>query len=263
VGRIDDIFTALKHEGHTALMPFLAAGHPSLEATEATIRGLHAAGAHIVELGIPFSDPIADGPVIAAAMHTALVDGLHVDDVIDMARRVRGDTSLGLIAMVSSSIVEKRGAETLLGQLKHAGFDGIIVPDLDTDRADALLPIVDALDLAFALLIAPTTTDQRLEALLPRCRGFVYLLARAGVTGEQSQAPDIAAAVDRIRSRTDLPIAVGFGISTPEHVAAVTRHADAAIVGSAIVRRMTDTDTPAAAACDYVATLASGLAARN
>jgi tryptophan synthase alpha chain len=244
-------------------MPFLAAGHPSLEATEATIRGLHAAGAHIVELGIPFSDPIADGPVIAAAMHTALVDGLHVDDVIDMARRVRGDTSLGLIAMVSSSIVEKRGAETLLGQLKHAGFDGIIVPDLDTDRADALLPIVDALDLAFALLIAPTTTDQRLEALLPRCRGFVYLLARAGVTGEQSQAPDIAAAVDRIRSRTDLPIAVGFGISTPEHVAAVTRHADAAIVGSAIVRRMTDTDTPAAAACDYVATLASGLAARN
>jgi len=263
MGRINDIFAALKGEGQTAIMPFLTAGHPSLEATETTIRGLEAAGAHIVEIGIPFSDPIADGPVIAAAMHQALVDGLHVDDVITMARRVRHDTQLGLVAMVSSSIVEKRGAKAFLSQLQEAGFDGIIVPDIDTERADALLPIIDELDLAFALLIAPTTTDQRLDELLPRCRGFIYLLARAGLTGEQDQAPDVAAAVDRIRSRSPLPIAVGFGISTPEHVAAVTLHADAAIVGSAIVRRMSEAKDPASAACTYVATLAAGLTSRS
>lgn len=262
MGRIQDIFMELKGEGRTALMPFLTAGHPSLHVTEATIGGLESAGAHIVELGIPFSDPIADGPVIAAAMHNALVDGLQVDDVIEMVDRIRKTTSLGLVAMVSSSIVERRGAESFLHQLKDAGFDGIIVPDIDTDRADALLPMIDELDLAFALLVAPTTTDQRLDTLLPRCRGFVYLLARAGLTGEQSDAPDIAAAVERIRARCDLPIAVGFGISTAEHVAAVTAHADAAIVGSAIVRRMDAADDPAAAACDYVATLATGLTTR-
>ena len=255
MGRIQDIFTQLKTDGRTALMPFLTAGHPSV--------GLEEAGAHIVELGIPFSDPIADGPVIAAAMHKALTDGLHVDDVIEMVGRVRDRTSLGLVAMVSSSIVERRGAESFLTRLRDSGFDGIIVPDIDTERADALLPIVDELDLAFALLVAPTTTDHRLDTLLPRCRGFVYLLARAGLTGEQSDAPDIAAAVDRIRARCDLPIAVGFGISTPEHVAAVTAHADAAIVGSAIVRRMDEADDPATAACGYVGTLATGLTARS
>lgn len=263
MGRIQDIFTQRQAEGRTALMPFLTAGHPNLQVTEATIDGLEAAGADIVELGIPFSDPIADGPVIAAAMHNALVDGLQVDDVIDMVRRIRPRTPLGLVAMVSSSIVERRGAESFLHQLKDAGFDGIIVPDIDTDRADAILPIVDQLDLAFALLVAPTTTDQRLDSLLPRCRGFIYLLARAGLTGEQSDAPDIAASVQRIRSRCDLPIAVGFGISTPDHVAAVTTHADAAIVGSAIVRRMDEAEDPSASACQYVADLSAGLATRT
>lgn len=262
MGRIDDIFNQLQADGRTAIMPFIVAGYPELEATIVALRGFEAAGASIVEIGIPFSDPIADGPVIAAAMHETLEQGLKVDDVLDAVRAVRAQTDIGLVAMVSSSIVERRGNEDFLRALAEAGFDGVIMPDLDTNRAGELLPIVDELDLSFTLLVAPTTTDERLETLLPHCRGFVYLLARTGLTGEQDQAPDIEAAVNRIRSRSDLPIAVGFGIAEPDHVATVTASADAAIVGSAIVRRMADAEDPGRAAIDFVSLLAEGLTSR-
>ncbi len=262
MGRIDDIFSQLKDDGRTAIMPFIVAGYPELEATVVALRGFEAAGASIVEIGIPFSDPIADGPVIAAAMHETLEQGLKVDDVLDAVRAVRAQTDIGLVAMVSSSIVERRGEEAFLRALAEAGFDGVIMPDLDTNHAGQLLPIIDELGLSFTLLVAPTTTDDRLETLLPHCRGFVYLLARTGLTGEQDQSPDIKAAVNRIRSHSNLPIAVGFGIAEPDHVATVTASADAAIVGSAIVRRMADAEDPGRAAIDFVSLLAEGLASK-
>lgn len=242
-------------------MPFVTAGHPDLATTEAVLPALEAAGASVVELGIPFSDPIADGPVIAGAMHEALAGGVTPAAVLEMVRRVRPSLSIGLVAMVSHSIVARLGDERFLADAKDAGFDGVIIPDLDLDAAGPLAARAAELDLGFSLLVAPTTSDARLDRIVRLCRGFVYLLARAGITGERRDVPDIAGPVARIRARTDLPVAVGFGISTPAHVEAVTAHADAAIVGSALVRTMAAAADPVEAARRLVGTLAGGLRA--
>lgn len=259
MGRIDTIFEELRRSGRRALMPFVTAGHPTLAVTETVLPKLDAAGASVVELGIPFSDPIADGPVIASAMHEALEAGVRPADVLDMVRRVRADLDCGLVAMVSCSIVVRLGGPEFVAEAAAAGIDGFIVPDADIDLARTLSAACATHDLAFAMLVAPTTPDDRLDEVLPLCRGFVYLLARAGITGERDTAPEIDAPLARIRSRTDLPIACGFGISTPEHVAAVTASADAAIVGSALVRRMGDADDPVAEATRFTESLAAGL----
>lgn len=259
MGRIDDILTASRTSGRGALMPFLTAGYPDLATTEEILLGLEPSWADIVELGIPFSDPIADGPVIAASMHEALVNGVQPEQVLELVGRIRDRVPQGLVAMVSHSIVERSGGARFVTRIADAGFDGLIVPDIDIDRVDQLLPTIDERDLSFSLLVAPTTTDERLERILPRCRGFIYLLARAGLTGVRSDLPDIAPQVDRIRTHTNLPIAVGFGVSTPEHVATVVSDADAAIVGSAIVRRMGEASNPAGAALDTIEELSAGL----
>ncbi|MFK7960089.1 MAG: tryptophan synthase subunit alpha [Phycisphaerales bacterium] len=260
MGRIDDIFTSLKADGRTALMPFIAAGHPDLAVTEAVLPRLQAAGASIVELGIPFSDPIADGPVIASAMHEALAAGVRPADVLELVRRVRGSLDLGIVAMVSCSIVDRLGGPAFIDEAVDAGFDGFIVPDADLDAAERLFAAAAARDVALAMLIAPTTTDARRERLVGLSRGFTYLLARAGITGERAEAPDIGPGVAGIRRLApDLPIACGFGISQPEHVAAVTQKADAAIVGSALVRTMGDAADPVAAAERMTASLAAAL----
>ena len=259
MGRIEDILTAARSSGRGALMPFLTAGYPDLQTTEAVLLGLEPDVADIVELGFPFSDPIADGPVIAASMHEALAGGLRPEQILELVCRVRGRVSQGLVAMVSHSIVERSGGTDFIARIADAGFDGLIVPDIDLDRVDLLLPMIDEHDLSFSLLVAPSTTDDRLEAILPRCRGFIYLLARAGLTGIRNELPEIEPQVARIRNRTDLPIAVGFGVSSPEHVATVTSRADAAIVGSAIVRCMSESDAPAQAALQKIRELAGVL----
>jgi tryptophan synthase alpha chain len=260
MSRINDILAARRSEGG-ALMPFLTAGYPSLEVTAAAIPALEAAGAHVLEIGFPFSDPIADGPVIAASMHEALGGGVTPASIFAMAKQVRPSTGLGLVAMVSHSIVDRHGPEAFVAAAADAGFDGLIIPDIDLAAARALRPIADAHDVAFNLLVAPTTGIERAREVVELCTGFVYLLARVGITGEQDAAPQIADRVAEIRALTDLPIAVGFGISTPEHVAAVTASADAAIVGSALVRRMGEADDPVAAAAGFVRQLAGGLTA--
>jgi len=260
MGRIADILSEARAGARGALMPFLTAGYPDLETTERILAGLEPAWADIVELGIPFSDPIADGPIIAASMHEALVSGIRPGDVFELVRRMRGDIAQGLVAMVSNSIVERTGAIAFIDTAATAGFDGLIIPDIDLDRVDALLPSIDAHELAFSLLVAPTTTDERLASILPRCRGFVYLLARAGLTGVRSELPDIEPQVQRLRQHTDLPIAVGFGISTAEHVSTVLASADAAIVGSAIVRSMGDSEDPVQAALSTIQHLSDGRA---
>lgn len=221
-----------------SLMPFVTAGSPSIEATVATIVALDGLGVAAIEVGFPFSDPIADGPVIAASMDRALRSGTTVGSTMQAIGRIRPSVGCGLIAMVSMSIVHRHGGTEFVRHAHDAGFDALIVPDMDVDAADQLLHEVDRLGMGLALLVAPTSTPERIRAITGRCRGFVYALARAGLTGASDAPPDVAGTVAALRAATDLPIAVGFGISTAEHVRLVTRHAEAAIVGSALVRAM-------------------------
>lgn len=227
-------------------MPFITAGAPSLDATVDTLIALDRLGVAGIEVGFPFSDPIADGPVIAASMERALRAGTTVDRTLDAIRGAHGSIECAVIAMVSMSIVHRHGGVRFVEALHGAGFDGLIVPDADTDHSEAFLAAVDGVGLDLGLLVAPTSSPQRTQRITTACRGFVYALARAGLTGASAGMPDVADPVARIREHTPLPIAVGFGISTPEHVRHVVRHADAAIVGSALVKAM-DTE-PAGAA---------------
>ncbi len=264
--RIDDIFARLRAEGRTAIIPFVTAGYPSLDATEQAIEALEAEGAPIIELGIPFSDPIADGPVIAGSMHEALQAGVTpaaVFELVKRFRRERAGSALGLVAMVSDSIVARIGPERFVGEAAESGFDGLIIPDLDTAAAEPVSGLTSLHNLSFTLLVAPSSPPQRLEQIVGLCRGFVYVLARVGITGERDAIPPVAESVAAVRQLTTLPVAVGFGNSRPEQVKAVTSCADAAIVGSALVRCMgeaADAGRAAAAAGDLVRRLSEGLA---
>jgi len=247
MSRIDQIFQDLRANGRKALMPFVVAGDPTLDALPGTLAALEQAGASIAEIGIPFSDPIADGPVIAEAMHRALQRGVSPSVVLARVRELRASVRMGLVAMVSVSIVERSGGSAFIAALADAGFDGVIVPDADLDAVGPLHAEAERRDIAFAMLVAPTSTDARIERLVRHCRGFVYLLARAGITGERQDAPQVESLVRRVRAKTSLPLAVGFGISTAAHVKAVCAHADAAIVGSSLVRRLAEGDAHAVA----------------
>lgn len=241
-------------------MPFLTGGFPDLDVTRRTLLGMGEAGASIVEIGFPYSDPIADGPVIASSMHEALQSGLRINDLFETVASVRDEVSIGLVAMVSESIIERFEMKTFVAEAAAAGFDGLIVPDMDLARTASLAALTDEHDLSLTFLIAPTTSPERCRRIAEACRGFIYLLAQSGLTGERDQAPEIQRQVELVRSCSDLPIAAGFGISTPEHVRQVITQADAAIVGSALVRRMSGAKDPAQAALDFTRELASGLA---
>jgi tryptophan synthase alpha chain len=266
MGRIDDIFSTLRTQRRRALMPFVCGGHPGPGALAQVLPALQRAGASIVEVGFPFSDPIADGPVIAAAMHKALLAGATPASVMDEVASIRSTLDIGVVAMVSVSIVLRMGGPAaFVNKAAAAGFDGFIFPDAPLEESAALVqPAIDA-GLSASLLIAPTTPIRRVERIASLSRGFLYLLARSGITGESSAAPDIAARVAEIRQLTPLPIACGFGISTPAHIRAVVQDgaADAAIVGSALVRRIDDAATvgrdPIAEAESFVRDLAGGL----
>ncbi len=247
--RIDDIFGSLRADGRKGLMPFLCAGYPTPEALGPALAAVESAGACIAEIGFPFSDPIADGPVIAAAMHQALGLGSTPQAVFDQVAAARADVRLkrlGLVGMVSVSIVWRVGIDGMIAGAKRSGLDGFIFPDLPADEGDELLGRVRDAGLSASLLVAPTTNKARAERIARASSGFVYLLARAGITGEQkdgggSPAIDqIAERVRMLRAVTDLPIACGFGIASAAHVRQVVEHADAAIVGTALVRRMGD-----------------------
>jgi len=252
VSRIDTIFSTLRASGKKALMPFVVAGDPSLEATEEAILAMSAAKADIIEIGIPFSDPIADGPVIAAAMHRSLVRGVTPAHAIGMVSRIRSQVDTGLIAMVSHSIVRKSGGTTFLERLAEAGFDGVIIPDIDETEAREVSGCCRSLDISFSMLISPTTPIDRLATLASISSGFLYVLARLGLTGQQQVLPDIGSRIAAIRGVTDLPLAVGFGISTASQVADVHKYADAAIVGSALVHQLQNTQDAASTAKQFV-----------
>jgi tryptophan synthase alpha chain len=244
LSRIDAIFAELRQRRRKALMPFVCAGHPRAGDLSLLLPALERGGANIVEVGIPFSDPIADGPVIAAAMHKALTQGTTPEGVFEEIAAIREWLKIGLVAMVSASIVYRLGGPgPFIAKARRAGFDGLIVPDLPLEEAGETISEAKEQGISLSLLISPSTPLQRAESIVKASTGFVYLLARAGITGEREQVPDISGRISRLRQMTQLPIAVGFGISRVEQVRAVVQHADAAIVGSALVRRLEEAAT--------------------
>lgn len=246
MSRIDDTFADLRSRGRKALIPFVCGGHPRPGSTAELLRVMERAGSRIVEVGIPFSDPIADGPVIAAAMSESLAGGTTPRSILDEVAAVRSSLDIALVAMVSFTIVHrwKGGPHGFISDAASAGFDGFLVPDAPLEESGPLIDAAKSADRSLALMVAPTTPPERAKAIASAASGFVYLLARTGITGESAKIPDIAPAVRALREHTQLPIAAGFGISTPEHVRAVVGssagNADAAIVGSALVRRISD-----------------------
>ncbi len=219
-------------------MPFVCADYPEVGATGELLEAIGRAGADIIEVGIPFSDPIADGPVIAGAMHEALTKGSTPGGVLEQVKAARSQIDAGLVAMVTVSIVQRVGVDEFMDRATDAGFDGLIVPDLPIEEADELRASCDRAGLSCSFLVSPTSPPERMRAIAAASTGFVYLLARVGITGERSDAPDVSETVSRLRDSTDLPIACGFGLSTAAHVRAVGSVADAAIVGSALVRHL-------------------------
>jgi tryptophan synthase alpha chain len=238
--RVAQAFDALRRRREFALLPFIAAGYPDLSTSATLLPALEAGGADVIEVGIPFSDPVADGPTIQAAFTAALAKGLRIADVFAAVAEARRHVSVPLMAMVSYSIVFRFGVDRFFEQAKAAGFDGVILPDLPPPEAASVCGRAAAAGLATTLLVAPTTSAARRREIAELSTGFVYYLSVSGITGERDRLPaDLEANLRQIRSVTTKPVCVGFGISRPEHLVQLAAHADGAIVGSAIVKRVT------------------------
>jgi len=235
--RIDRRFAALKAEGRAAFVAYVMSGDPDAATALEIVRGLPAAGADIIELGFPFSDPMAEGPTIQRASQRALAKHMTLSGTLDIVRAFReGDQDTPIILMGYLNPLVNRGFTTFAKQAAEAGVDGLIVVDCPPEEADPLSDALEAEGLALIRLAAPTTDDKRLPAVIRRTSGFVYYVSVAGVTGvKEADAEAVAPAVERIRKASGLPVAVGFGIRTPERAAEVARVADAAVVGSALV----------------------------
>jgi tryptophan synthase alpha chain len=239
VDRIAAAFAAAGGDGRAALMPYLMGGHPSLDASAEAGLAAAGAGADILELGVPFSDPLADGPVIHAAGTEALARGATLHGVLRVCERLA--ERVPVVLMVYVNVVLTAGAEAFALRAAAAGASGLIVPDLPHDEAEEVRAACDAEGLALVPLVAPTTTAERIDEIASDARGFVYVVSLTGTTGERSVlSPALADTVARVRAASDVPVAVGFGISTPEHARAVAELADGVIVGSRVVRAVAE-----------------------
>ena len=244
------------HGRRAALMPYLMGGHPDPTASLAACEAAADAGADLIELGVPFSDPLADGPVIHAAATEALANGVTPSDVLRQCEAIA--ERLPVILMVYANVVLSVGLENYARTAAAAGAAGLIVPDMPHDEAAELRAACDAEGVALVPLVAPTTTTARLNAIGADARGFVYTVSLMGTTGERSELPPgLADTVQRVRGATELPVAVGFGISTPEQAGAVAEVADGVIVGSRVVRAAAEGG--AQGVSDLVAELRRGL----
>jgi len=234
-----ETFDDLGARGQIGLIPFLPAGFPDLDTTIACLGALQSAGASAIEIGIPFSDPIADGPVIQEAFTAALARKIKVADVFAAIATARSSLATPILAMVSFSIVFRYGIERFAADARAAGFDGLILPDLPPPEARNVCTQVGAASLDTVLLVAPSTSPQRKREIVQLCSGFVYYLSVSGITGEREQLPpDLAPNVRELKTLSDRPVCVGFGIHTARHVAQLRGIADGAIVGTAYVRRL-------------------------
>jgi tryptophan synthase alpha chain len=235
--RIDQKFAALKKEGRAAFVAYVMAGDPDAATALKILKGLPAAGADLIELGFPFSDPMAEGPPIQRAAQRALAAGMTLSGTLDLARQFRaGDATTPLILMGYMNLILHRGIEAFAHDAAAAGVDGVIVVDCPPEEAGPLAAALDAADVSLIRLATPTSDDERLKVVVAGTSGFVYYVAVAGVTGvKEADAAAVAPNVERVRRAAGLPVAVGFGIKTPERAAAIARVADAAVVGSALV----------------------------
>jgi tryptophan synthase alpha chain len=239
VGRIEDAFTNLKQHGRKGFIPFITAGDPDLATTEQILIELANAGATVIELGVPFSDPMADGPVIQRASERALKNSFGLGDLLDMVARARKTIDTPIILFSYFNPLLQFDVARLAKTAKQAGIDGVLVTDMTPEESSEVEAELRANDLDMIFLVAPTSTDERLKLVAEHASGFVYAVSRAGVTGtRETVSAGAAKLVSRMRQFTSLPIAVGFGISNVEQVKDVQRYADAVVVGSAIVAEM-------------------------
>ena len=262
---IDQTFADLKSQQRKAFIPFITAGDPDLDFTADVVRELAKRGCNLCELGIPYSDPIADGPVIQASYTRALGQQLRVSQILDQAQSLTSELTMPLITMVSYAIIYRQGLENYVQQAKQAGIAGAIVPDLLVDEADALAEICRREDFSLIQLVTPTTPRDRALQIAETSTGFLYYVSVTGITGERNELPpDLIDTVGWLREQTPLPVCIGFGISRAEHVQQLAPVADGLIVGSAIVRRIakaaqTPPDTVLTDVGEYVSELLAAL----
>ena len=237
--RIQKLFDRTRKDGRAAFVAYVTAGDPSPEDTPGIVAALERGGVDLIELGVPFSDPIADGPVIQRAAARALAAGTTVPKVLDMARTIRKTSEIPLLLFTYLNPVLRYGLDKLARDAKAAGIDGCLLTDVSVEEAEPYVAAMRAAGLDTVFLAAPTSTERRLKLVAQYSTGFVYLVSRTGVTGEQTAlSQDLAPLIDKMRTATKLPLAAGFGISTPEQAGAVAKMADGVVVGSAIVRQI-------------------------
>jgi tryptophan synthase alpha chain len=242
-----------------ALVAYLTCGDPDLRVTREVALAAISAGAEVIELGVPFSDPVADGPVIQRASERALKNGVALSDVLKVAAEIRRESDAGLIIFSYLNPILRMGMEKFAAKAAEAGVDGALITDLPVEEADEYLRHMRKYNLATVFLAAPTSTDARLKRIAELSTGFVYAVSRTGITGARKELPeDAEKLVQRLRKSTKLPIAVGFGISAPEQFAAVGKFADAAVVGSAIVQTIeSNPGTEAEAVAEFIKQLSA------
>ena len=247
--RIGRRFEELRRSGDLGLVAYLTAGDPSLDATHRIVLAAAEAGADVIELGVPFSDPLADGPVIQRASERALAGGATLAGVLDLVARIRAQSQVPLVIFSYFNPILRMGVDAFAARAQAAGADGVLVTDLPPEDSPEYLKAVRSRGLDTVFLAAPTTGDLRLRSIAQASSGFLYVISRTGVTGERdSLADDLPALLRRVRQATGLPIAVGFGISLPGHVSVLGGLADAAVVGSALVAEVERAASPADAA---------------
>ena len=245
MGRIESKFRTLRSRGECALIPFFTAGDPDLETSERMIDALEKAGADAIEIGIPFSDPMAEGPTIQRASERALRAGASLRRVLELVRKVRGRVDLPLILMGYANNFFAMGADGFARAAQEVGVDGVIVVDLPPEEDPEFYTAVREAGIDPILLASPTTTPKRAKMLCAETRGFLYYVSRTGVTGARAElGGDVESAVKALREFADVPICVGFGVSTPEHARSVAAFADGVVVGSALVDRIEHADSP-------------------
>ena len=256
VTRISEAFARAKAEGRAAFMPYITVGHPDRETVAAVVPALVAAGADIVELGVPFSDPLADGVVIQRSTQTALANGVTLDVCLDAVRRLRhAGVTVPLVFLGYTNPIVQKGEEAFAALCAQAGVDGVIVADLPPEEAGGLRAACDRHGIALIAMLAPTSTEKRIAQVAALATGFVYCVGLTGVTGARDAlAADLGGYLSRVRAKVSVPIAVGFGISRPEHVVSVGAMADGVIVGSALVKRLDELPPAerASGAADFV-----------
>lgn len=236
MGRLAETFARIRKAGEPGLVTYVTAGDPDIPRSEGILRALDRAGADVIEVGVPFSDPLADGPVIQRATERALASGTTLATVLDMIGRVRKDVQAPIVIFSYANPILRLGMESFVERAAAAGVDGVLVLDLPIEESGDFRNLLQQRGIDTILLLSPTTTDERLRAAAALGSGFLYAISRLGVTGAREQVADGAQEmVERIRRVSDVPVALGFGISTPEHVRDVGRWADAAVVGSALV----------------------------